>query len=179
LVSQVIFILIFPKIFSLNFLKLIDYKFKILKTRFIWVLRNYTNNNNHFLLGQIFLAFFFCLKIGFYYNNNNNSKIVISTRDLIEIEISSTTLEYNRERVCILYFLESDFIVIIIKDLKLNIQDIIFLSALFVLIIINLYQVYQKFSKYFLCIQKRHGSRVARIKKRRVELSRKLAKVCP
>jgi hypothetical protein len=36
---------------------------------------------------------------------------------------------------------------------------------------------------HLLCIscwsQKKHGSRVARIKKRRVELSRKLAKVCP
>jgi hypothetical protein len=75
-------------------------------------------------------------------------KIVNIGLDLIEsystkIEISSIIFEYNREYICILYFIESDFIITIIKDLKLDIQDIIFLSTLFVfVIIINLYQIY-------------------------------------
>jgi hypothetical protein len=90
--------------------------------------------------------------MSFYYSSNN-SKIVVSTRDLVEIKVSSITLEYNQEYICILYFLESDFVIIIIKNLKLDIQDIIFFSALFVfVIIINFYQVYQKFNKCFLCI---------------------------
>jgi hypothetical protein len=101
-------------------MKLVDHKFKILGARLIWVLRNYANKSSLSLFGQIFLLFFFCLKISLYYGNNS-SKIVASTRDLIIIEVSGTTLEHNRERVRILYSMKSNLIVIIIKDLKLSV----------------------------------------------------------
>jgi hypothetical protein len=55
------------------------------------------------------------------YYSNNNSKIVASARDLVIIEVSSIILEYNQEHICILYLIKSNFIIIIIKDLKLSV----------------------------------------------------------
>jgi hypothetical protein len=49
--------------------------------------------------------------------------------------------------------MKSNLIAIVVKDLKLGVQDIIFLSAIFALVVvINLHQVYQKLNRSILYI---------------------------